>query len=340
MECLKFDDYFSQQLKELEGTTAYDGGPPGNELGRDIGGGEPPLPGGLVRRGNKHAKEEVAVEPSPAVTPTASRPSTPAGASHLVTAKAGPMAKLSRRAKKAQQSTSAPASSGDEASTRKKAGKTAKKGRKWDADGLADEDDGTILDYSASNALTSDSDVEPVGRSSAVEEVDASTWGSKKQGKFVLRDLGDEVHAILAEAQANKPADTAEGASGLLGSSLSTIGGLFRNVIGGKSLTKEDLAKAMKGMEDHLLRKNVAREAAVRLCEGVEQELIGVKTGSFESKSPDVWSDLAITNITRHQREDTKRHGGISHQDPYTQLLPRPPPRDRFHHRTARDLAV
>jgi signal recognition particle receptor subunit alpha len=65
---------------------------------------------------------------------------------------------------------------------------------------------------------------------------------------------------------------------------LSAIGGLFRNVVGGKTLTKEDLDKAMKGMEDHLLRKNVAREAAIRLCEGVERELIGVKTGNFESR--------------------------------------------------------
>jgi signal recognition particle receptor subunit alpha len=37
-------------------------------------------------------------------------------------------------------------------------------------------------------------------------------------------------------------------------------------------------------MEDHLLRKNVAREADFRLCEGVERELIGVKTGNFESQ--------------------------------------------------------
>ena len=36
-------------------------------------------------------------------------------------------------------------------------------------------------------------------------------------------------------------------------------------------------------MEDHLLKKNVAREAAVRLCEGVKQELVGKKTGNFQS---------------------------------------------------------
>lgn len=49
------------------------------------------------------------------------------------------------------------------------------------------------------------------------------------------------------------------------------------------TLTKSDLDKPMKAMEEHLLSKNVAREAAVRLCEGVERELIGVKTASFES---------------------------------------------------------
>jgi len=137
------------------------------------------------------------------------------------------------------------------------------------------------LDYSA-KGLTSDSEAE-VGRSTALEEVDDATWGSRSKGKFVLRDLGDEVHSILASAEQSKPSTTSPSSTGLVGSSLKTIGGLFRNVVGGKTLTKEDLDKAMKGMEEHLLKKNVAREAAVRLCAGVETELVGVKTASFES---------------------------------------------------------
>jgi signal recognition particle receptor subunit alpha len=202
-------------------------------------------------------------------------------------AKAGPGAKLSRRAKKIQNNTSAPASSGDEGVGRKgKPIKAVKRGRKWDADGMADESDDVQLDYSIPNP-TSDSEAEAGGRPGAVEEVDASTWGSRTKGKFVLRDLGDEVHSILADADAKKNAAARTGtSSGLVGSGLSAIGGLFRNVVGGKVLTKEDLDKAMKGMEEHLLKKNVAREAAVRLCEGVEQELVGVKTGSFESAFP------------------------------------------------------
>jgi len=65
--------------------------------------------------------------------------------------------------------------------------------------------------------------------------------------------------------------------------------------VGGKVLTTEDLQQAMKGMEDHLLRKNVAREAAVRVCEGVEKELVGVKTGSFESINSRIQSAMEVS---------------------------------------------
>ena len=148
---------------------------------------------------------------------------------------------------------------------------------------MADEDSDTPLDYSApANGATSGED-EAKDRPGAVEEIDSKSWGSKTGGRFVLKDLDDQVQSILASADAKK-SDSAAIPTSIVGSSLSAIGGLFRNVVGGKTLTKEDLDKAMKGMEDHLLRKNVAREAAIRLCEGVERELIGVKTGNFESR--------------------------------------------------------
>ncbi|KAJ4298729.1 hypothetical protein N0V88_003761 [Collariella sp. IMI 366227] len=280
IECIKFDEYFDQQLQELEqggaksDTRAIDNAISGNIQD------QPPLPPILAH--NQKPLAKISPDSSPAATPNASRPSTPS-ASHLLVAKPGPGAKLSRRARKMQSNNSAPAS-GDEGAGRKtKAAKPAKRGRKWDADGLADDSEDVQLDYSVAD-LKSDSEAEAGGRPAAVEEVDASTWGSRTKGKFVLRDLGDEVHSILADANAKKDAGTRTDApSGLVGSSLSAIGGLFRNVVGGKTLTKQDLEKAMKGMEEHLLKKNVAREAAVRLCEGVEKELVGVKTGSFES---------------------------------------------------------
>jgi len=277
VQCLSFDEYFDQQLKELEQSGGKaDARAFRDEVLSDDVGDEPAAQ-------SKKAQNDTSPGSSPLASPNVSRPSTPS-ASHLLVAKGGPMAKMSRRARKMQHSNSAPASSGDEASARKTKGKPAKRGRKWDADGLADEEDDVQLDYSVIN-LPSDSEAEAGARRGAVEEVDASTWGSNTKGKFVLRDLGDEVQSILADADAKKNAasKSSEPASGLVGSSLSAIGGLFRNVVGGKVLTKQDLDKAMKGMEEHLLKKNVAREAAVRLCEGVEKELVGVKTGSFES---------------------------------------------------------
>lgn len=146
---------------------------------------------------------------------------------------------------------------------------------------MADEADGAILDYSASpqNGVSSDDNS---SGAPGMESANAESSGIRtKKGQYVLKDLDNEVHSILG-ANEKKSQSTAT-TTGVVGSGLGAISGLFRNVIGGKILTKADLDKPMKGMEEHLLKKNVAREAAVRLCEGVERELVGVKTGSFES---------------------------------------------------------
>lgn len=274
VECSQFDKYFDQQIQELEQLgekRPVQSQPARATREKDVVSG---------KEGDDPPSPEIA--PSVESTPVTSRPATPAN-NAVLGGDASPAAKLSRRARKAVNRTNSAPASGDETASRKTKGaaKQAKKGRKWDDDGLPLEDDPDVkLDYSGDTGDVA------VGRSSALEEVDSSTWGSTTKGKFVLKDLGDEVHSMLADAEAKKAATNTETANGgLVGTGLSAISGLFRNVIGGKKLTKEDLDKAMKGMEDHLLRKNVAREAAVRLCEGVEKELIGVTTGSFESIS-------------------------------------------------------
>ncbi|KAI1632461.1 signal recognition particle, alpha subunit, N-terminal-domain-containing protein [Biscogniauxia mediterranea] len=289
VHCQNFDGYFDQVYRTLESKGASKGAQtevPFSLEDTTSGnlGDEPPLPSTLKQRGKAAQEQASTAESTPIVTPNTSRPSTPGNNSHLVVGKNGPVSRMSRRARKMQHHPSAAVSSGDEAPARKNK-KAPKKGRKWDAEGFADEEDDVQLDYSVTqNALTSDSEAEATGRSTAVQEVNSSSWGTTtSKGQFVLKDLGDEVNEILQSAEDKKAAANADSKTGLVGSGLSTISGLFRNVVGGKTLTKEDLDKAMKGMEDHLLRKNVAREAAIRLCEGVEKELVGVKTGSFES---------------------------------------------------------
>lgn len=298
VECHSFDEYFDQQLRELDRSSNIGTISPIQEEEAPSNGQQsaPGLTyrGRTLNGGGAGTQDPVSTDSTPIPTPDASRPSTPG---NLVVAKAGPVAKMSRRARKAQNSSSAPVSSGDESLTssrQKKGAKATKKGRKWNAEGFADEEDDSLqLDYSQTNRA-SESETEAVGRSSALDAVESSTWGSRSKGKFILKDLGDEVHDILASAEAEKAEKSAraESKTGLLGSGVNTISGLFRNIVGGKTLTKADLESAMKGMEDHLLRKNVAREAAVRLCESVEKELVGVKTGNFESINAKIHSAM------------------------------------------------
>ena len=234
----------------------------------------------MIAQSKNRNNDVPSLDSTPTETPNSSRPSTPAG--HLLTAKSGPGGKTSRRARKAANIPSAHASGEEPEAKKWKGGKsTVKKGRRWDADGMATSDDEDVpLDYSSSAVNGSSTNG---GHTDAVETVEQTSWGSKTgKGQFVLKDLDDQVNSILSAAD-SKRVEARGTPTGLVGSGLSAISGLFRNVVGGKTLTKEDLDKAMKGMEDHLLKKNVAREAAIRLCESVERELIGVKTGSFES---------------------------------------------------------
>ncbi|KAG6304404.1 hypothetical protein E4U45_001575 [Claviceps purpurea] len=301
VECAGFDDYFEQQMEELDASSGT--APPAvTDAGQSASVNQVPAAPGLSHRG-RHINglqddERASHDSSPVATPIISRSSTPV-TSNLLVAKAGPVAKMSRRARKAKnQPSSAPASSGDESSkaSGSKKGASKKVARTWNDDGTAGEADPDLrLDYSAQANAGSDSDVETRGRSSALDVVDSSTWGKTTKGKFVLKDLGDEVQSLLASAKAEEAAAAAAKSgvkTGLLGSGVNALSGLFRNVVGGKTLTQEDLDKAMKGMEEHLLRKNVAREAALRLCEGVEKELLGAKTASFEGINTKIQSAM------------------------------------------------
>lgn len=289
VEC-DFDGYFEQQVRELEGSAekspqrlpppAIEEFTPPSSSDSRYEQPPPPIPGFLAGKQNMVDVNAPFSDPTPIPTPDTSRPTTPSN-NHLLSAKIGPK-NMSRRAKKA--ATASNTSSGDEASRKRpKSSKgEGKKKRVWGAEGIADEDTGEQLDYSV---LTGNDEMEdPSPNNATAAPVDANVHGTRTgKGQYVLKDLDDEVHSILQGANERKTDPVSSG--GVVGSSLSAISGLFRNVVGGKVLTKEDLDKPMKGMEEHLLQKNVAREAAVRLCEGVERELVGVKTGNFESTS-------------------------------------------------------
>jgi signal recognition particle receptor subunit alpha len=282
VNCDKFGAYFDRQLHDLEG--ASDSGAPSIKLttpesSTDNDSADESVPKPTALQKPQRSLYDTSADSTPVPTPDTSRPTTPAQ-SQILTGKARPFGgKMSRRdKKKASTFNSAPVSSGDEASAKKKGKGSAKKGRVWGEFGAEEQDD-SVLDYSRSDIQGDASGNE------ALEEIRPETWGRKtNKGEFVLKDLDEEMDEIIAAQNAKKEKEAPAASGGLVGSSLGAIGGLFRNVVGGKTLTKEDLAKPLKGMEEHLLRKNVAREAAVRLCESVERDLVGIKTPSFTSQ--------------------------------------------------------
>lgn len=244
------------------------------------------------------AGDTTSPDDTPVATPDASRPGTPLHASsHLLAPKAGPGGLSRKQRKKANQfGTSALPSSGDESDRRPKSsqGKTKAK-RIWDASGVAQDYNDEVLDYSAAAPPSTEQDALDV------EDVNATRMGNRTvKGQFVLKDLDDEVEAILAESKRNADStSTDKDVSGLIGTATSKLSGLFRNVVGGRALTKQDLEQPMQAMRNSLIEKNVAPEAAGRLCSSVETDLLNSKTASFTSIDKTIRESMgrALTKI-------------------------------------------
>lgn len=280
----EFDSYFDRELQRLDQSTGGEATtePPRqdpqekkvSEEERDNGGPPPPQQPGLLKVQSRTAPMN-SESNTPLDTPDASRPTTPLPP-HILAEKQRPGSRGSRRSRKAANAVVTYGSSGDEAKRPATPKSKAKKGRVWGPDGMADEDDGATLDYSAmDDGLDADSTKSP-----PPEAISQESWGTKtKKGQFVLKDLDDEVDDILNNAKKDK----SNGTDGASASRFGAISGYFRNIVGGKTMTKDDLDKPLKSMEEHLINKNVARDAAVRLCDGVQAEMLGKKTAAFES---------------------------------------------------------
>ncbi|KAF8428258.1 signal recognition particle, alpha subunit, N-terminal-domain-containing protein [Tirmania nivea] len=274
IEC-HFDDYFESRVRELEKKAGGPAKAPVHSTanGKDEGWGEaPPIPG-MMRPPSKPGtpaphKPGSPAPPSGLAIPSAhSLPNTPG----VLTAKGRPTQKGRRGEKGANR---------DEGALQTGKKKGGKKMRKWTVDGFADEDhDDSVLDYSAAGRTSGSSDDESNGNAGKLEYIKQEEWGKKTSGgEFVLKDLDEEVNALLQEADADDKARNST-SSGIGAGAFA----YFRNFVGGKVLTGADLEKPMAAMLDHLLRKNVAREAAIQVCETVEKNLVGHKTGNFQS---------------------------------------------------------
>lgn len=151
--------------------------------------------------------------------------------------------------------------------SKKKAAK--KQLRKWGADGMAEVDTNEVLDYSnandSDNTQSFDESNEAVG--------DLQNYGSStKNGDFMLKELSSELTAILGDKQSSETSQSSGGAFSFL-----------RNIVGGKTMTEDVLKQTLTAMQDHLMKKNVAREVAEHLCNTVEKSLVGSKTQNWTS---------------------------------------------------------
>lgn len=158
--------------------------------------------------------------------------------------------------------------------------KTAKKGKKkrrnWD--GISDDEgDDDTLDYSAETTQ------QRTTATPNIEKLSLEGYGHKSRDGFMVSELTDELSGILS----NKKSD----ASPAAGESL----GFLRGFIGGKKLTEKDLDKALGAIEDHLVRKNVAKEVAHMICSRVRADLQGASTDSWTSVKSTVRTSVLQT---------------------------------------------
>ncbi|KAK6361110.1 hypothetical protein TWF730_004857 [Orbilia blumenaviensis] len=309
-----FDQYFEARLRSLErkaggnstirpiNTTLEDRSSEGNGGGFSDGdewSAPPPMPG-VNHPGAPFTQQQSLdtpyssekVNPLIEVTPSGTSSNTvpPAMMAQALLQASGRRPGRPRRSRKSagpSSASSAHASSGEERSPARLSNKhkRGKEMRIWGEDGIAaDASDYQKLDYSGTTGISTDDEQDDTLRPKP-EAIDQNTWGTRtNKGDFLLKDLDYEIDDILKQAnKAGKNDETNKNsgslASGLVGGAM----GYLRNFVGGKMLTKEDTEKAISGVMTHLLEKNVAREAAVQICDSVQTSLIGQKTGSFQS---------------------------------------------------------
>ncbi|KZV93337.1 P-loop containing nucleoside triphosphate hydrolase protein [Exidia glandulosa HHB12029] len=163
--------------------------------------------------------------------------------------------------------------------------KPAKLMRKW-GDEAVSESDMSAFDYSADKPSANGGTGNGVANVDIDALVDRASMGARnKEGLYEVKDW------ILGN-------DAAPGAA-LDSAPTSFLGSVFARFTGGKVLTEQDLAPVLEAMKQHLMKKNVAREIADKVCEAVGESLIGKKVSGFKTVKAEVQNALsaALTRI-------------------------------------------
>jgi len=143
--------------------------------------------------------------------------------------------------------------------------KNAKVMRKWGDEQLS-ETDMSAFDHSTDKPSSNDLQDGAIDLDALVDR--ASMGARNKDGLYEVQDW------ILGETDAPPSAQSAP---------TSTWSSVFARFTGGKVLTEADLTPALNAMKEHLMKKNVAKEIADKVCESVGESLIGKKVSGFKS---------------------------------------------------------
>ncbi|KAF8636743.1 hypothetical protein AX17_003546 [Amanita inopinata Kibby_2008] len=171
-------------------------------------------------------------------------------------------------------------SSDSEATSKRKV--VVKTGRKWGDEPLS-ETEMASLDFSTDKTISSNRMNPPLHDIQAL--VNQSSLGTRtRDGLYEVKDWEfnreQQTNQMIAQALQTAGAEsTIPSTSGSLG----TLGSLFARLTGSKVLTEQDLQPVLEGMKQHLMKKNVAKEIADKICEGVGESLIGKKVGGFQT---------------------------------------------------------
>lgn len=162
----------------------------------------------------------------------------------------------------------------------------AKTGRKWGDEEITEQDMNTF-DYSVDKPVDGD-----VRKPDLAALVDKTSLGHvRADGMYEVKDWEFDVTDDIFKPAENKKMNATSGSLGALGS-------LFARLTGSKVLTEADLKPVLDGMKQHLMKKNVAKEIADKVCEGVGESLVGKRVGGFQTTNAAVRLALS-TSLTR-----------------------------------------
>ena len=156
-----------------------------------------------------------------------------------------------------------------------------------------------LLDYSYDSSVSED----PASSLDLSALVDNGSLGTRTQdGLYEVKDWefasqGDKNADDVIAQVLKKGGQEAKPASGSLGA----LSSIFSRLTGSKVLTEDDLKPVLEAMKQHLMKKNVAKEIADKVCEDVGQSLVGKKVGGFQSTRLTVSVLPPLCSLTRKQ---------------------------------------